>query len=215
MKKIKWEKYLIELFVVFISITAAFLLNSWRENKICNELEKKYLNSIKNDVWQDSISINSILKINNNKYQRFKNYLEKNSENKQPLDSAIVLFKDILSISDFSPKTNTYESMKFSGNLNLISSYEIREQITNYYESFEDIIFQQKIIFDFINNYGSKFVIENVNIIDFNLISNKEDINRTKVDNLLYSYYAFLIQIVKFQKEIQLNNIKLLNYLNQ
>lgn len=74
MEKINWKNYFIELIVVFIGITAAFLLNNWREDYESDELESKYINSIKNDVIQDSISVHEILKFNEEKEVKFKIY---------------------------------------------------------------------------------------------------------------------------------------------
>lgn len=209
MKNTEWKKYLIELVVVFISITAAFILNSWRENSIEDELEYKYLNSLKNDVIQDSISLNTILSLSEKKLSKFKNYIIKNKEFELPIDTTLILIKEILNISRFAPQTNTYESMKYSGNLNLINSYDLREQITNYYESFGNIDFQQNLTLEFINNYVAKFVFENVNVLDFQIFKNIE-ISRNRINNYINTYSAFLEQNIRYQKEAISKNKKFL-----
>jgi Family of unknown function (DUF6090) len=205
MEKINWKNYFIELIVVFIGITAAFLLNNWREDYKSNVLESKYLNSIKNDVIQDSMSVNEILKLNEEKEVKFKKYIASTVKGISSMDSAVILFQDILTIPKFYPQSNTYESIKYSGNLNLISPYNLREEITNYYESFTNIQSQQEMTVEFINDYATKFVFNNINILNWQII-NKTNVNFNEVNNIIVGYYALLEQNIKLEKEIAIRN---------
>lgn len=213
MERINWRNYFIELIVVFIGITAAFILNNWREDYKSHELESKYLDSIKNDVIQDSINVNEILKLNEEKEVKFKKYITSAAKGISSIDSAVILFQDILKISEFYPQSNTYESIKYSGNLNLISSYNLREEITNYYESFTGIKSQQEITVKFIDDYAIKFVFKNVNILRWQII-NKKNIDFNHVNNIIVGYYALLEQNIKFEKEIVIRNKELLKKLS-
>ena len=213
MERINWRNYFIELIVVFIGITAAFILNNWREDYKSHELESKYLDSIKNDVIQDSINVNEILKLNEEKEVKFKKYITSTAKGISSIDSAVILFQDILKISEFYPQSNTYESIKYSGNLNLISSYNLREEITNYYESFTGIKSQQEITVKFIDDYAIKFVFKDVNILRWQII-NKKNIDFNHVNNIIVGYYALLEQNIKFEKEIVIRNKELLKKLS-
>ena len=213
MEKINWKNYFIELIVVFIGITAAFLLNNWREDYKSNELKSKYLNSIKNDVIQDSMSVNEILKLNEGKEVKFKKYIASTIKGISSIDSAIILFQDILIIPKFYPQSNTYVSIKYSGNLNLISSYNMREGITNYYESFTSIQSQQEMTVEFINDYATKFVFKNINILNWQFI-NKKNVDINEVNNIIVGYYALLEQNIKLEKEIVIRNKELLKKLS-
>lgn len=213
MEKINWRNYFIELIVVFIGITAAFLLNNWREDYKSNELESKYLDSIKNDVIQDSINVNEILKLNTEKEAKFKKYISRTIKGISSSDSAVILFQDILTIPKFYPQSNTYESIKYSGNLNLISSYNMREEITNYYESFTNIQSQQEMTVEFINDYATKFVFKNINILNWQII-NKKNVDFNEVNNIIVGYYALLEQNIKLEKEIVTRNKELLKKLS-
>ncbi len=213
MEKINWKNYFIELIVVFIGITAAFLLNNWREDYKSNELKSKYLNSIRNDVIQDSISINEIQKFNEEKEIKFKKYIANTIKGVTSIDSAVILFKDILTIPKFYPQSNTYESIKYSGNLNLISDYHLREEITNYYESFTTILSQQEMTVEFINDYATKFVFKNINILNWQII-NKKNVDFNEVNNIIVGYYALLEQNIKLEKDIVIRNKKLLKKLS-
>ncbi len=213
MEKINWQNNFIELIVVFIGITAAFILNNWREDYKSNVLESKYLNSIKNDVIQDSMNVNEILKLNEEKEVKFKKYIAITVKGISSMDSAVILFQDILTIPKFYPQSNTYESIKYSGNLNLISPYNLREAITNYYESFTTIQSQQEMTVEFINDYATKFVFKNINILNWQII-NKKNVDINEVNNIIVGYYALLEQNIKLEKDIVIRNNDLLKKLS-
>ncbi len=61
-------------------------------------------------------------------------------ENKQVLDSTLVIFGDIMSKIPFSPKVSTYESIKGSGNLNILSNYKLKQDIIGYYQNLKNSI---------------------------------------------------------------------------
>ena len=56
-----WKYYIIELLVVFVGVTAGFLLNAWRQENAELKLEQKYLNSFYNDLTSDENSLDSLI----------------------------------------------------------------------------------------------------------------------------------------------------------
>jgi hypothetical protein len=63
MTKVNWREHFVELLVVFIGITAAFMLNSWRENSKVKALEEKYLRSFESDIIADARALESTIRI--------------------------------------------------------------------------------------------------------------------------------------------------------
>ncbi len=59
--KRSWTYYFLELLVVFIGVTAGFLLNNWRDDNAELRLEKKYLESFYADVETDAIDLDSLI----------------------------------------------------------------------------------------------------------------------------------------------------------
>ena len=100
-KDINWKVYIVELLVVFISIMAAFILNSWREASKDAQLEKKYLSSIYKEVLEDSENLKEVIDVNEKKLNTCRSYLLTIESDNMHLDSAIVLLGDMLSISSF------------------------------------------------------------------------------------------------------------------
>jgi hypothetical protein len=52
-KKYNWGKLGLELLVVFLGVTSGFLLNSWRERQLEEQMEQKYVISFIKDVSDD------------------------------------------------------------------------------------------------------------------------------------------------------------------
>jgi hypothetical protein len=51
--KISWKNHVVELIVVIIGITSALALNNWNENRLSENLETKYLQSLTKDIASD------------------------------------------------------------------------------------------------------------------------------------------------------------------
>jgi hypothetical protein len=80
--KIDWRNHFVELIVVFIGITLAFMLNNWRENNNNQEMAEKYLNSFRNDIAYDHTQLDSIINSNENKLQRINQFISSLKVNK-------------------------------------------------------------------------------------------------------------------------------------
>ena len=136
--KIDWQNHIIELIVVFIGITLAFMLNNWRENHSDRLMAEKYINSFRNDISYDHAQLDSIINSNEDKLERIGLFIT-SLKNKNPtIEDAERIMGDMAEINPFIPKINTYESIKNSGNLNLLTNYDIREKLIQYYQSFEE-----------------------------------------------------------------------------
>ena len=66
-KKFDWKNHIIELLVVFIGITLAFMLNNWRENEKNNQIENQYLESFHEEIIYSSTKLDTIIKTNKEK----------------------------------------------------------------------------------------------------------------------------------------------------
>jgi len=208
MKKTNWTGYIVELVVVFIGITGAFLLNNWRENVKDIQLEMKYLHTLSSEVTQDSANLEAGIEDKEWKLQTIRNYIMHIKSGSATIDSAAVLVSAILSISAYSINSSTYESMKYNGTLNLIRNFELRQKIVNYYESFEGYTEQRQISIDFIYDYVAKFAIENMDFTKNNTIENP-DVKLYYLNNIILSYYSFLSSNLQRQQSISDINIEL------
>jgi hypothetical protein len=103
---------------------------------------------------------------------------------------------------------NTYESIKNSGNLNLITDFEIREKLIQYYQSFEEKKLVEEVNMLYINNYIVPFIHSNADFLKQKFIS-REVLEDHNFSNLVFGYYQILIQLIDNYKGIFVLNKEL------
>ncbi len=131
--KINWWAIGLELLVVFLGVTAGFMLQNYQENRSERDLESKYLDGFKTDLRANIESLNSHFR-EDSTWIVGHNYAIRQIESKElSEDSANTLFRSMASISRFSPQIVTYENITNSGNLGLIKDYDIRNAIVQYH----------------------------------------------------------------------------------
>ena len=69
-------KYFFELIVVFLGVTAAFMLDQWGESRNERKKENKYLSNIMNELEMDSRKLRIVLDFNNNKKVELEGLIE-------------------------------------------------------------------------------------------------------------------------------------------
>jgi hypothetical protein len=213
-KKINWTAHLIELFVVFIGISLAFTLDNWRESSKTRNLEEQYLMSFASDLSDDASNLQSILNNNRKKETRAKNFISHlKAKNAHP-DSALLILSDIMAKSPFSPKLTTYESIKSSGNLNIITNYELRQEIIGYYQKLIDKNMKEDVYDTYINTFAIPYVYNNLNFLNQKL-RNISIVRDIKFHNLILGYFALLTQNIQTYQIINENNSRLQEHISK
>ena len=190
----KYFKYAIgEIILVVIGILIALQINNWNEQRKTRNAEISYVNSIKNDLDGDRETINYII---NNTLDRIKAHemIVDQLKSFDTISDSRPLFKlmrNNVGFTDLKVQDYTIETLKNSGNIEIIRSELIRAAIQNYYDTVEIIYVQQNVM----NNYVTNNDLEKL----FNYLDNQKGIeNNTKVpfDNRsrknLPNAYAFL-----------------------
>jgi hypothetical protein len=203
--RIEWKNHFIELIVVFIGITLAFMLNSWREESKSHKLESQYISSFYDEIVYDGARLDTIINANNNKINKFSSVINQLKTGDLSLDTCLVVAGEMAQINLFIPKTNTYETIKNSGNFNIINDYELRSKLIEYYESFEGKKLTEEYYKMYINNFIIPFLFENLDLVNSAIIAEK-DFNNHKFNNLIVGYYQLLVQVVNsYEKISELN----------
>ena len=200
-KKIDWTNHIIELSVVFIGISLAFALDNWREELNDRELEEQYTGSFFKDISDDATNLAEIIKISEQKEERVKSFINLLKHKKVTQDSALVIISDIMTKTPFSPKLSTYESIKSSGNLNIISDFKLKHEIIGYYQTLIDKNMKEDVYNNYIDDYAVPYVYENLDFLNQKLI-NKKVLREKKFHNLILGYYALLVQNLETYKTI-------------
>ena len=143
----KWKKIFIELLVVFLGVTAGFLLNNWQNEKKDELLETKYLNGFLRDAEKNISDLNETIAADSLWLKAMLAKLKKISDGTITVDSAEATIESITSISGITFQTGAYENITNSGNLNIIRDYALKEKIVDYYSLISDVKFFDNYFF--------------------------------------------------------------------
>lgn len=157
MNKIKWQYALGEIFIVIIGITIAFSLNKCSENSKAQGLKLQYLSNIKRDVEADKAILENNLESIKKKIAIATEIIPKLNTNAPDKMSIVGKVFSIISLTNFNPNDNTYQTLINSGDLKLIDDFEIKTAIEKHYSNYEtmgqDYTRLENIQKEYVGNY--------------------------------------------------------------
>jgi hypothetical protein len=213
-KKSRWSRYILELLVVFIGVTAGFLMNSWREDSLEKELEHNYLNSFYTEIQQDRENLDSLQIRIQQKIDELTNFIKATEVAGIPLseDQAKQIVSKILYIEWFPPSNDTYEDIINSGNLNIISNYQTKESLSSYYSFLEELANVEGYYSDHMNNNVFPYLYKNYHLyrMEFTSPSGYQNVEFT---NLYLGVIAFLQENLNMYATALEKNLVLLSLL--
>jgi len=200
--KSNWKYYIIELLVVFVGVTAGFLLNTWRQENAKLELEHKYLTSFYNDVTFDEKNLDSLIINSQMKADTLMKILKESGVKDIPLSEELAqkIVREIISIEWFSPSNDTYEDIKNSGNLNLITEFKLKEKISSYYKFLIEVKNIEQFYKDHMNNYGFPILYKNYHLFKGEFV-NKKSYLSLEFTNMYLGVLALIQQNNRIYKE--------------
>ena len=219
----KYFKYAIgEILLVVIGILIALQINNWNEQRKTRQSEVSYLKSIKTDLEGDKQTIQYIInttKVRIDAYEKLISQLKAfdTITDSRPLFN---LMRDHVGFVDLKVQDHTIETLKNSGNIEIIRSKPIRRAIQIYYDTVEVIYVQQ--------NFMNTYVVTNDMDKFFNYLEIEKGIEtNTKVPfdtrsrEALPDAYAFLNHwvsnlngFVDLLERLELLNTDLVNQIN-
>ena len=186
---IKKHSYLLELFVIFIGLSLAFTLDRVWDNYKKSQAEENYLYGFYKDITNDHADLDTSLigyKLN---VERLKTILSIVDKNGIPTDTLFQLARIMGSQSKFVSQRVTYETLTASGGLDIISNYELRQNITKLYTKYNSIIFIEETFNDYISQNIFPFLQNNFDFLDNTLID--KNLGRNPVfKNMILFYYS-------------------------
>ncbi len=163
--KINWHATLVELAVVVIGITLAFIINRTYEDYKNRQQEAEYLQSLRDDLTTDIHELDSLrtyLEKQKNTLTRFSERLFDGDKISPDSLRSYVLAMTRLYL--FTPQRTTFFALKSSGDLNLIRDYTLRHDIFKYYQELEGLEYLHRIINNYFNTYIISMVISHVSL---------------------------------------------------
>lgn len=213
-QKINWSNHFIELIVVVIGISIAFMLDNWNQERENQKLEQKYLNSFKNDIVSDASRLDSTIIGVENKLNIIGKYINEVKNGKASIEKAEVIIPHLLATYGFSPKQTTFQSLTNNGALNLVSDYKLKEEIVSYYYYYEELKIKEQVLYDYLLAFVLPYVYKNVDFLSGEIV-NKAVPNSFEFKNIVTSYFILERQNQEVYKEYKLENSELLKSINQ
>lgn len=167
-KKINWTNHIIELLVVFLGITAGFVLQNDKEQNENKEFEQKYIVGFRDNVADNIESLQEGIQHDSLWLAESTYALKLIAADSLRLDSANSLIKSMIYYSEFSEQTTTYENILNSGNLNLIEDYDLKQKIVEYHKGLEDFQLLETYFHDYFSETLMPFL-----MINYDLFSQK------------------------------------------
>ena len=219
MKKINWLDHIANLLVVILGISIAFYLESYKSAVDSSRQEKKYMESLIDDLDADIQTIDILLQ-NNEGIMKALISLSNASIGRESLgDSGLV--NSVFAIQynpPFAPRRTTYESLKSSGKMDLINDFELRRKTIALYEQYYHGMNEYDVaLSDHIRDFVKPFYIEEIKIKG-RYEMNDDFLDSDKFRNIIFSYrYLFIAKndyYKKIKEEVSAVKLDLESHLN-
>ena len=201
---INWLKLLLELLVVFAGVTAGFLLNNLREERVNREFEQIYLENLLINLRADSAEIINHIEANTNNVEVSREAVSSFGNQSTTMDQALEALSVMVTYNNISLQDATYQSIVASGNLNIISDLEFRMQLIAYYQFLEGLRYVEVVHNDYISSYVLPFVMQNMDMTAGKLTENF-DLNSMEFRNLTGGYYV--VENQKMEMSLKLDSL--------
>ena len=193
-QSIQWRNYIIELLVVIIGISIAFMLEGWSAGKKQDTLERNYLNSLKSDLLKDKEDLQEIM------------------------DSTTVLIKNVGTAFQliygkrpdsefrrhhvtstylatyFYPQNGTYVSLINSGDISVVKDFELKKSLSNLYNiEYQEMERVDNVVRNLVDNMLHPYMINNVEFsITRDGIESADPLKANRCINMMGSYFNLL-----------------------
>lgn len=199
MKKINWRYALGELLIVIIGISIAFALNNWAE-KIRDEDEgKAYLQSLEHDLDHDLKQLDSNLVEVDKRIDFLRSLTPHLFANIPGRDSmAMHLFKMVDPVT-FRPMEATIQSLKFSGDLKLITDLDLKNQVMEHYSVYDEVEMEFDRQVSFVKEYLAPYFMQNIDYSKLSRGGGLEFLDDPYFRNLVFS----LMGVYQIERKVQ------------
>jgi len=137
----KWTHYFWEFFMLFMAVSAGFLVENQREHYVEHQRAKIYAANLYEELKKDTTSLNSIIEYKNlviDKLDTFCLYSSE-KEKRKITNGQLYYYGSFATMISFFTSTNTtVEQLKGSGNLRIMGT-EVAQKISEFGKKLEDL----------------------------------------------------------------------------
>ena len=187
--------YLFEFLVVFTGVSLAFIFDRVYDNYSEAVNEKEYLQSFVSDIKSDIDALDTLINMNGKNLTSMDSIISKfdsvDKEERQNIQTEML--RIMIAQFTFDNQSSTYESLKYAGNMSIISNQKLRKSIVDLYLRYESMNLIEKVYNDFVSKYIYPIGLENMNLSNGKMI--KDMSNDQKFKNIVFSHYFLLKQL--------------------
>jgi hypothetical protein len=187
--------------VVFVGVTAGFLFDSFREDRSDRKLEQKYLENLHQNLHSDSTELHTSIANNRNNVDISEKVVSAMQRGSLSPDSALMVIQVMASYYNLNLNDATYQSMVNSGSLGLISDFELKEQMVNYYQAQEDMRYVEGVYNEYISNYVIPHVFSFMDFVTGEADTGF-DVNNREFRNITSGYYVLARQQIEMMESL-------------
>ena len=200
MQNRNWQYYLFGFLVVFLGIMAAFGLNSlWQKVQESN-LEAKYLTGLKNDTDKNITALTGLIEIAEDNYNAIQKIVGRISQGDYKVDTIIHYSVRMVYLFEFTQNSTTFETLKASGHLEIISDYDLRNKIVEVYNQYSRIEKFDEMYRKYIDGYVIPFMWKNIDMISGKEV-NTSFVKQVEFKNALTGYLLMLTKQIDGYKQ--------------
>ena len=128
-------KYAGEFVIIFTSITFTWWFDEWRQEREDRKEELRLLRNLNSNLKQDSVNLTGELNYVRRSEFTLETFLDKIERGDlKDSDSSGFMLRRLIVAPEFHPNTTTFEAIKSTGELKLISDDSLSQAIMNMYE---------------------------------------------------------------------------------
>ncbi|MEP5613568.1 MAG: DUF6090 family protein [Cyclobacteriaceae bacterium] len=215
MKNVNWFDHIANLLVVILGISIAFYLESYKEVKANKAQERKYMASLVEDLQSDLAALDTLGEINKSIANAIVNLSNASIGSPFDSDSLVGYLLGTQYNPPFSPQLTTYESLKASGRMDLISDFDIRNKVVELYEQYYRGTKQyDDAINENLRDFYKPFYMKNIVFTGRRTIST-EFLTTTEFRNIMFAYRYLFLAKSEFYNQVRLEVDSTLQSLKQ
>ncbi|MBD2753619.1 hypothetical protein [Spirosoma validum] len=137
----RWPEYVLEIIVIIFSITISFAFDEWKDGRHKQELEQTYLKGLYSEIQTDTSQLKEVIAETQQVIQKTIVLSGLNTQTAKPTyqqfaDNVRFIFKR----PRFIAEDATFSDLKSTGNMQVISSFSIKNSLFDYYKKYETIV---------------------------------------------------------------------------
>lgn len=190
---LNWRYALGEIIIVILSITIAFALNNWASARKDRVKARQYLENLQKDLEADITTLETLdAKLDTS----LRHHWQITQHFFRPLPGrdtvGFLFFGELKQRFDFYPHNATFESLRYSGDFQLIKDIALKNQIVEHYNQYELVDKANRVYEVAQADYTYRYFYENHDFSKMSKTAGLDFLDDPKFRNLVFSNIGIL-----------------------